>query len=122
MTLAFGLMYVLTGSVAFGGLAAVIEPIINVALLPLHEGFWKRLRERSATRTATLVAAEKISQTAFHFVIAVAVMYWATGSLALGGLAAVLEPILNVIVLPYHDRAWERLEERQARHVSLAAS
>lgn len=59
MTLAFGLMYVLTGSVAFGGLAAVIEPIINVALLPLHEGFWKRLRERSATRTATLVAAEK---------------------------------------------------------------
>lgn len=49
-------------------------------------------------------------------------MYWATGSLALGGLAAVLEPILNVIVLPYHDRAWERLEERQARHVSLAAS
>lgn len=65
---------------------------------------------------------KKISQTAFHFVIAVAVMYWATGSLALGGLAAVLEPILNVIVLPYHDRAWERLEERQARHVSLAAS
>ena len=108
--IAFGLMYVLTGSIAFGGLAAIIEPVINVSLLPFHEGFWHRLRARLAHRAAALVAAEKVSQTAMHFVIAVAVVYWATGSLALGGLAAVLEPVLNVVLLPYHDRAWERLE------------
>jgi len=113
MAIAFSLMYLMSGSLALGGLAAVIEPIINVALLPLHEGFWHRLRHRSTRNASTLLAAEKVSQTAFHFIIAVIVMYTATGSLALGGLAAVLEPILNVIVLPYHDRAWDRL---QARH------
>jgi uncharacterized membrane protein len=122
MAIAFSLMYMATGSVAFGGLAAILEPIINVALLPLHEGFWHRLRLRSERRRTTLLAAEKVSQTLFHFVIAVAVMYWATGSLALGGLVAVLEPVLNVILLPYHDGLWARLEQRLAANARLAAA
>jgi uncharacterized membrane protein len=122
MAIAFGLMYLVTGSIAFGGLAAVIEPIINVALLPLHEGFWHRLRARSALRPAALLAAEKISQTLFHFIIAIAVVYLATGSLALGGLVAVLEPVLNVIMLPYHDRLWDRLEQRHAAAPRLATA
>jgi uncharacterized membrane protein len=121
MAIAFSLMTMVTGSVAFGGLAAILEPIINVALLPLHEGFWHRLRSRSARKATTLLAAEKLSQTLFHFIIAVAVMYWATGSLALGGLVAVLEPVLNVILLPYHDGLWERLEQRLAANARLAA-
>ena len=49
MGIAFGLMYVLTGSVAFGGLAAVLEPVINVVLLPFHERAWHALRKRVAT-------------------------------------------------------------------------
>jgi len=122
MAIAFSLMYMITGSIAFGGLAAVIEPVINVALLPLHEGFWKRLRARSLRNATAMVAAEKVSQTLFHFTIAVAVVYWATGSLALGGLVAVAEPILNVIALPFHDRLWERLEERLAGSTRLAAA
>jgi uncharacterized membrane protein len=35
-------------------------------------------------------------------------LYAATGSLAFGGLAAVLEPIINVIALPFHDRLFDR--------------
>jgi uncharacterized membrane protein len=122
MAIAFSLMYMVTGSAAFGGLAALLEPIINVALLPLHEGFWHRLRARSAAYAHALLAAEKVSQTLFHFVIAVAIMYWATGSLALGGLVAVLEPILNVIALPFHDRLWDRLEARLAANAQLSAA
>lgn len=122
MAIAFTLMYVMTGSLAFGGLAAIIEPVINVALLPLHERFWQRVRSRSLRRAGALLAAEKVSQTMFHFVVAVAVIYWATGSLALGGLAAVLEPILNVIMLPYHDRLWERFEARMVGNARLAAA
>lgn len=122
MSIAFGLMYVMTGSLAFGGLAAIIEPIINVALLPLHERLWQRLRARSLRHATALLAAEKVSQTMFHFVVAIAVVYWATGSLALGGLVAVLEPVLNVIVLPYHDRLWERLAERLDGAARLAAA
>ncbi len=122
MAIAFSLMYLVTGSVAFGGLAAILEPVINVALLPLHEGFWRRLRARTAAYAHAMLAAEKVSQTLFHFAIAVAVMYWATGSLALGGLVAVLEPVLNVIALPFHDRLWERLEARIAAGQQLAAA
>jgi len=54
-----------------------------------------------------LGVGEKISQFALHFIVAFSVMYWATGSLAFGGFAAILEPLLNVLVLPYHDRLWD---------------
>ena len=54
MTVAFGVMWAVTGSLAFGGIAAVVEPVCNVALLPLHDRLWRaiqrRLRRRSARR------------------------------------------------------------------------
>ncbi|WP_426163825.1 DUF2061 domain-containing protein [Pseudoduganella sp. R-34] len=114
MGIAFGLMYVLTGSVAFGGLAAVLEPVINVVLLPFHERAWHALRQRFAHRRLALIAAEKISQTAMHAIIAFGTLYAATGSIAFGGLAAVLEPIINVIALPFHDRLFDRHLMRSA--------
>ena len=42
MGVAFSVMYALTGSMAFGGIAALVEPVCNVVLLPLHE---LRIRE-----------------------------------------------------------------------------
>ena len=50
MAVAFGVMYAVTGSLAFGGLAAVIEPVVNVVLLPLHERAWRHIRRRLAVR------------------------------------------------------------------------
>lgn len=50
MVVAFGVMYAVTGSLAFGGVAAVIEPVVNVVLLPLHERAWLLLRRRLAAR------------------------------------------------------------------------
>ena len=114
MSIAFGLAYALTGSVALGGVAALIEPVINVMLLPLHEKLWVALRRRLGSGRFGLgaVAAEKISQTGMHMAVAFGVIYWATGSMASGGLLALLEPICNVTVLPFHDRLWERLRRR----------
>ncbi|WP_342119134.1 DUF2061 domain-containing protein [Pseudoduganella sp. OTU4001] len=120
MGIAFGLMYLLTGSVAFGGLAAVLEPVINVALLPYHERGWHALRARFAARRLALLAAEKASQTVMHAGVAFGMMYAATGSLAFGGLAAVLEPIINVIALPFHDRLFERHVLRTATVAAAA--
>jgi len=108
MAIAFGLMYVLTGSMAFGGLAAVLEPVINVVLLPFHERVWHSLRSRLRGRRLALLAGEKFSQTLMHAAVAFGTMYAATGSLAFGGLVAVLEPIINVIALPFHDRLLDR--------------
>jgi uncharacterized membrane protein len=50
MAVAFAVMYIVTGSLAFGGIAAVIEPLVNVLLLPLHDRLWVRIRRRLARR------------------------------------------------------------------------
>jgi uncharacterized membrane protein len=110
--IAFSLMYFLTGSAAFGGLAAVLEPIINVVLLPVHERFWHGVHQRYSRAPLASRAAEKLSQTLMHMAVAFGVMYFATGSLAFGGVAAVLEPIINVVLLPVHDGWWDRLKAR----------
>jgi uncharacterized membrane protein len=114
--IAFSLMYVMTGSVVFGGLAAVLEPVVNVLLLPFHERAWHQLRERAVEARAryAALAGEKISQTLMHAAVAFLMLWWATGSMALGGVAAVLEPVLNVIALPYHDRLWDKFASRLA--------
>ncbi|OON59077.1 hypothetical protein B0920_25290 [Massilia sp. KIM] len=122
MTIAFAIAYAMTGSVVFGGLAIIIEPVINVLLLPFHEKAWAAYRQRAATERQryAAVAAEKISQTAMHMIVAFTVMYFATGSLAFGGMAAVLEPVCNVLLLPIHDRFWHNLELRLSRQASAA--
>lgn len=114
MVIAFAITYALTGSLIVGGLAIIIEPLINVLLLPLHEKAWSAVRARAADdRDRYLrIAAEKLSQTFLHMIVAFAVMAVATGSLAFGGMAAVLEPICNVLLLPFHDRFWFKLQLR----------
>ena len=114
MAIAFAIAYAVTGSVVFGGLAIIIEPLINVLLLPLHERTWATVRTRAGTESDRYLrlAAEKLSQTMLHMGVAFSVMYVATGSLAFGGMAAVLEPVCNVLLLPVHDRFWNKLELR----------
>jgi uncharacterized membrane protein len=55
-----------------------------------------------------LIAARKTSQVVLHMGVAFAVMYLLTGSVAFSGIAAVVEPICNVLLLPLHDRLWDR--------------
>lgn len=62
-----------------------------------------------------VTAAKTTSQIAVHMGVAFATMYVVTGSAAFGGLAAILEPICNVIVMPLHDRLWARIRARVER-------
>lgn len=112
--IAFAVASAMTGSAVLGGLAVLLEPLINVILLPFHEKAWARQHSKALSEQARygLLAAEKLSQTALHATVAFAVMYAATGSMALGGAAALLEPICNVVVLPFHDRIWDKLQAR----------
>ncbi len=54
MGVAFGVTYAMTGSIMTGGLAALVEPICNVALLPFHEKAWRRVRTRWRTAAPPL--------------------------------------------------------------------
>jgi uncharacterized membrane protein len=66
-----------------------------------------------------VTAAKTTSQIGLHMGVAFAIMYAATGSVAFGGIAAILEPICNVILLPIHDRIWAviraKIDARQTR-------
>jgi uncharacterized membrane protein len=74
---------------------------------------WAKVRAgQPSARRVTFLATEKLSQAGMHMGVAFVVMYWATGSAAFGGLAVVLEPACNMLLLPYHDRAWERFALR----------
>ena len=61
-----------------------------------------------------VIAAKGASQVVLHMAVAFAVMYTVTGSLAFGGLAAVIEPVVNVVLLPLHERAWLHIRRRLA--------
>lgn len=55
------------------------------------------------------IVAFKTSQMCLHMAVAFTVTYAFTGSLAVGGVAAVIEPICNVMLMPLHDKLWARL-------------
>lgn len=59
-----------------------------------------------------VTAARTVSQIVVHMAVAFVTLYVVTGSIAFGGLAAILEPVCNVIVMPLHDKLWERIRKR----------
>lgn len=59
-----------------------------------------------------VTAAKTVSQVGMHMTVAFSVLYVCTGSVALGGVAAVVEPICNVILMPLHDKVWEKIRHK----------
>ena len=46
--IAFGVVYVLTGSILLGGAVALIEPALNTVAFYFHEMIWNRWERRRA--------------------------------------------------------------------------
>lgn len=53
-SIAFGVVYLLTGSIMIGGAVALIEPAINTVAFYFHEKLWNRLERRRCIRRAQL--------------------------------------------------------------------
>jgi uncharacterized membrane protein len=49
-----------------------------------------------------------LSFLALHLIVGFSVAYLFTGSLALAGGIALVEPLVNAVVFFFHERAWER--------------
>jgi uncharacterized membrane protein len=49
-----------------------------------------------------------------HFTVAFAVAYILTGSVAVGGAVALIEPLCNTVAYHLHEKAWARFGRRQA--------
>lgn len=75
-----------------------------------------------------VTAAKTVSQIVVHMAVAFVTLYVVTGSIAFGGIAAILEPVCNVIVMPLHEKLWERIRKRvdqresTAHHMTTTAS
>ncbi len=66
------------------------------------------------------IIAFKTSQLCLHMGVAFSVTYVFTGSLAVGGVAAVVEPICNVSLMPLHDKLWARFRKGRRNAIEMA--
>ena len=52
--------------------------------------------------------SKTLSFLALHLIVGFTVAYLFTGSVALAGGIALVEPLVNAVVFFFHERAWER--------------
>ncbi|MCW8840058.1 MAG: DUF2061 domain-containing protein [Gammaproteobacteria bacterium] len=51
---------------------------------------------------------------AVHFSVAFSVGYLMTGSIAVGGAIALVEPMINTVAYFFHEKVWERFSSSPA--------
>ncbi|HZF78451.1 MAG TPA: DUF2061 domain-containing protein [Rubrivivax sp.] len=102
LAIAIAVGYLLTGSFVLAGLITLIEPALNTAAHAVFDGWWTRRHGAAPALRKTAAFA------LIHFAIAVAVVWALTGSLAIAGLLAVVEPLANAVALHFFDRWWSR--------------
>lgn len=57
-----------------------------------------------------------------HFFVAFTVTYLLTGSWVLGGLIALVEPMVNTVAYFLHEKAWERIHRRKAQQATCLSA
>lgn len=60
-----------------------------------------------------------VTFTLMHFCIAFSVAYALTGSVAVGGLVAAVEPLCNSVGFYFHEKLWNRIEGGKAKRVAI---
>jgi uncharacterized membrane protein len=58
-----------------------------------------------------------LSFAAIHFSVAFSVGYIMTGSVAVGGAIALVEPACNTVAYFFHEKFWQRLGNSEPAHV-----
>lgn len=100
LTIAVVLGYLLTGSFVMAGLITLIEPVLNTVTHTIFDRWW--MRRHGAAPALRKTAAFAL----IHFTNAVAVVWLLTGSLAIAGALALIEPLANALALHTFDRWW----------------
>lgn len=65
---------------------------------------------------ANKALAKTASFAVVHFTIGFSVVYALTGSFAIGGLVALIEPACNTVAYAIHEKMWERFGTIEATH------
>jgi uncharacterized membrane protein len=59
------------------------------------------------------IMAKTLSFAAIHMTVAFSVGYLMTGSAAVGGALALVEPLCNTVAYFFHEKLWDRLRGRK---------
>ncbi len=57
-----------------------------------------------------------------HFSVAFVVAYLLTGSFVIGGLLALVEPLVNTFAYTIHERVWDRIRNKRPAPQSVITS
>ena len=60
-----------------------------------------------------------VTFTLMHFCIAFSVAYALTGSVAVGGLVAAVEPLCNSVGFYFHEKIWKRIEGNKTARATI---
>jgi uncharacterized membrane protein len=64
--------------------------------------------------------AKTLTYLALHLTIGFSVAYVLTGSLAIAGGIALIEPCINAVAFFFHEKAWKRVGQRRAVELAVA--
>ncbi|HEY0858449.1 MAG TPA: DUF2061 domain-containing protein [Albitalea sp.] len=116
-TLAFGVIHLFiavsvgwlfTGSFVLAGVLSLAEPALNTLAHHGLDRWWAR--HGAGGRHAALLKTLVFGLT--HLVIAAGLGWWLTGSWALAGAYALVEPAANAVAHFFFERAWARRAAR----------
>ena len=65
--------------------------------------------------------AKTITFAMVHFTVAFSIAYLLTGSVAISGALALIEPLANTVAYYFHERVWHRLARRASPQQADAA-
>jgi len=60
-----------------------------------------------------MAAQKTVTFACIHFMVAFGVAWVVTGSPVLGGVLAVVEPLVNTVAFYLHERLWQRARDRR---------
>jgi uncharacterized membrane protein len=63
--------------------------------------------------------AKTATFTVMHFSVAFTVVYLLTGDFLVGGVVALVEPLVNSLAYFVHERIWERIRSAPGPHPAL---
>ncbi len=100
---AFTLAYLLTGNLLLGSLIAMVEPTVNTVAYYFHDRAW--LQSKTNEKKPII---KTLSFAGMHFGVAFAVTYLLTGDMVVGGVMALLEPMVNTVIFYFHEQVWAK--------------
>ena len=66
-------------------------------------------------RTLSLDLVKTLTYLSIHLTVGFSVAYVLTGSAALAGGIALIEPVINAVAFFFHEQAWKRIQARPPR-------